>query len=934
MKRIGMARWTSGIMGLLVVIAGVGPVTAQEQKPKPATGTGVLPRTRTLPPPAIPGQAPPAQATPSPVSPAPNTPSRGPATAPAAGREAATAPHAAGGRAPASAAAVPAEDTQETVTFKTNFQGDERCVAMPLNARVSLDFEEAPLWDVVKFIACITQRNYIVAANMKAGKTITILSTSKVTVYEAYRAFLSALDVNGLTVVPAGPFYKIVETAKAKSEPVPIYGSRDAVPDEDRLVTRIVPLRYIDVKTLEPVVGKFKTGAGDITAYPPGNSLIITDMGRNVNRILQFIAELDVPTGKEKIWVRPIQYASAAEMANLVTTLFGDKAGGKGATTTRAPAAGQPAGQQAQVAPTEGAQIEGPISVSKVIADERTNSLIIVATPAAYLRIDQLLRRMDAPIEGEGQIHIYYLENAAAEDIASTLQALASGTAARKGGGKGGGAAPASPAPAAGGGAASLFSGEVRITAHKPTNSLVIEASLKDYLSIKRVIQQLDVRRKQVYVEAVIMEISSNKDRKVGISGSGGTSFNIGGNSVPLLLGMGGLGISGLDMNQLNKGGLAIGLTGPLVDVATGTTGSSTTAGALALPSYGFLVQAFQSNSDVNILSTPHILTMDNEEAEIVVGKQIPYQASSLGGNLGGLLSSTGLLGGALGTSGTTGTTGTSALGGLATSLLGGYGGYGMGAYVQRIDVDLTLKITPQISESNFVRLQIQQQIDDVESLDASLGPTTSKRKVSNTVVVRDQQPVVIGGLIRDIEVTGVDKVPFLGDIPVLGVLFRKTAKRTEKRNLLMIITPYIIEDPSDLRRIHEQKMEEMRQFAEYMATRKKEMEGAVDYRKKTGVLEDIRRTMDRVRRDRELLEQSRFEEVDRVGAPESHDLDYDPLQQGQGGEGSAPGTDASTEAPGTATQASPAEGRGAPVPPATVPEAGAPADAATPEGD
>lgn len=933
MKRIGMVWLGGGMAALLVLAWGEGSPTAQEKKPRSGTGTGVLPRTRTLPPPTIPGQATPPQAAPAQT---PGGASGGPTAAPGAAPGTAVGAGARGGRPSSAPAAVPAEETQETVTFKTNFQGDERCVAMPLNAKVTLDFEEAPLWDVVKFIACITQRNYIVAANMKAGKSITILSTTKVTVYEAYRAFLSALDVNGLTVVPAGPFYKIVETAKAKSEPVPLYGGRDAVPDEDRLVTRIVPLRYIDVKTLEPVVSKFKTGAGDITSYPPGNSLIITDLGRNVNRILQFIAELDVPTGKEKIWVRPIQYASAAEMANLVTTLFGDKAGGKGTATTRAPAAGQPAGNQPQVAPTEGAQIEGPISVSKVIADERTNSLIIVATPAAYLRIDQLLRRMDAPIEGEGQIHIYYLENAAAEDIASTLQALASGTAARKGGGKGGGTAPASPAPAAGGGAASLFSGEVRITAHKPTNSLVIEASLKDYLSIKRVIQQLDVRRKQVYVEAVIMEISSNKDRKVGISGSGGTSFNIGGNSVPLLLGMGGLGISGLDMNQLNKGGLAIGLTGPLVDVATGTTGSSTTAGALALPSYGFLIQAFQSNSDVNILSTPHILTMDNEEAEIVVGKQIPYQASSLGGNLTGLLSNTGLLGGALG--GTTGTTtGTSALGGLATSLLGGYGGYGMGAYVQRIDVDLTLKITPQISESNFVRLQIQQQIDDVEALDASLGPTTSKRKVSNTVVVRDQQPVVIGGLIRDIEVTGVDKVPFLGDIPVLGVLFRKTAKRTEKRNLLMIITPYIIEDPSDLRRIHEQKMEEMRQFAEYMATRKKELEGAVDYRKKTGVLEDIRRTMDRVRKDRELLEQSRFEEVDRVGPAETHDLDYDPFQQGSDAQGAASGAETSgTATPGGATPPVPETGgdSGAPPPPAPVPDAGAPVDPGTPGGE
>lgn len=826
------------LTALLVLVVMRGDALAQTTE---ARGPAVLPKsTGRVPPPKIPGQA----TTVAPQAPVSQTIS------------------------PVPDGVVPPtpDEVKASFALKSNFEGDPKCVSLPLNARINVDFEEAPLYDVVKFMACITRRNYIVASNLKQGKTITILSTSPVTVYEAYKAFLSALDVNGLTLVPSGPFFKIVETAKAKTETVPLYGSRDAVPDEDRLITRIVALKHIDVKDIEAILQKFKTAAGDISSYAPGNSLIITDMGRNVVRILRFIDELDVPTGREKIWVRPVQYASAADMANLITTLFGDKAGGTAARPAPRAARGQAPAPAAPAAATSSAPSEGAATVSKVIADERTNQLILVATPSAYLKIDRLLRRMDMPIEGEGQIHIYYLENATAEDVASTLSSLTSGAGAAakpKGGAAAGGAKA---------GAAALFSGEVRITAHKPTNSLVIESTLKDYMALKRVIQQLDVRRKQVYVEAVIMEISSNKDRKLGISGSGGTTFNIGGNTVPMLLGMGGLGISGLDLQQLQKGGIAAGLQGPLVDVSTGTTGSSSTSGALSIPSYGFLIQAVQSNSDINVLSTPHILTMDNEEAEIVVGKQIPYQASSTGGltnmlsSVGGL-ASTALSGGAGGTASSL----LSSLGGL-----GGYGGYG--AYVQRIDVDLTLKITPQISESNFVRLKIDHQLDDVEALDASLGPTTSKRKVSNTVVVRDQQPVVIGGLIRDIEVTGVDKVPFLGDIPVLGQLFRTTARRIEKRNLLMVITPYIIEDPSDLQRIHQQKMEEMREFAEYMSTKKAEYSGQVDYRKKHGVLEDIRRTMDRVRKDRELLEQTRFDDVDIVGAPESHDLDFDPF--------------------------------------------------------
>lgn len=813
-----------------------------------ATGAAVLPKNSGgLPPPKIPG-----------------------ATSPGAAGSGVRGPGATGGGAAAVQGEVSAaEDVEEVFSFKSNFEKDVKCQPLPLNARISVDFEEAPLYDVVKFMACITQRNYLIASNLKQAKTVTILSTTPVTVYEAYKAFLAALDINGLTVVPAGKFFKIVDSAKSKNEILPIYGSKQAVPNEDRPITRVIRLNNIDVKDIEAVLAKFKTPSGDIASYQPGNSLIVTDLGRNVVRMLKFVNELDIPTGREKIWVRPVQNASAADMAQLVTGLFGEKTGGAkgGARPTTAKGAAKAA---EDIAGLEGA--DGPATLSKVIADERTNQLILVATPTAYLKIDRLLRRIDLPIEGEGQIHIYYLENASAEDVSSTLTSLTSGSSGKgaKGAAKG----------AASGGSANLFEGTVKITAHKPTNSLVIESTLKDYMAVKRVIQQLDVRRKQVYVEAVIMEISSNHSRKLGVSGSGGMTFNIGGNTVPFLFGLGGLGMSALDLTQLTKGGLAMGLQGPLVDVSTGSTGSSSTSGALSIPSYGFMIQAIQTNSDVNVLSTPHLLTMDNEEAEIVVGKQIPYQASSMGG-MSSLLSSYGGLTGALG--GSSAATSTSALGALGSlSSMGGLGN----SYVQRIDVDLTLKITPQISESNHVRLKIQQSIDDVESMDATLGPTTSKRKVTNTVVVRDQQPVVIGGLVRDIEIVGVDKIPVLGDIPLLGILFRRTDKRVEKRNLLMVITPYIIEDPSDLQRIHDQKMDEMNQFAEYMAVKQKESGGRIDYRKKTSVVDDIRSTMERVRKDREMLEQTRFEEVDQVGPAQTHDLEYDPF--GSGDEGAA----------------------------------------------
>ena len=203
--------------------------------------------------------------------------------------------------------------------------------------------------------------------------------------------------------------------------------------------------------------------------------------------------------------------------------------------------------------------------------------------------------------------------------------------------------------------------------------------------------------------------------------------------------------------------------------------------------------------------------------------------------------------------------------------------GVGLG---QRIDVDLTLKITPQINESDFIKLKIEEQLDEIEAMDPNLGPTTSKRKVSNTVVVRDQQPVVIGGLITDRESTGVAKVPLLGDLPLIGVLFRKSVKRVEKKNLMLIIVPHIIMDPSDLRRIHEEKTQQLREFADELATKRKEHAGKIDYRKKRGMLQFIFRAVEDSSKERKLMEKAYYDnsDVDLVGPPEHHDLDYDPF--------------------------------------------------------
>ncbi len=743
----------------------------------------------------------------------------------------------------------------DVVAIKNNIS-DIKCKKLPANAKVTLDFQDAPIEAVMKLVSCWTTRNFILATQKRGGK-ITIISPQPVSVYEAYRAFLSSLMVNGMSVTKKGAFYHIVDTADARTSGATVVGPTSAVPNDDNMVTRIIRLKNLDAKEVEPLVTKFKSKAGDIFVYPPNNSLIVTDTGTNIHSIMKLLNDVDLPLGAEKIWIRPVQHMDASELVEKITAVF-EGAGGKGgATTPGSPpgAAGGPAGNK--------------VTLSKAIADDRSNQLILIATRSNYLKIDALIRKLDVPIPGEGAIHIHHLENADAEDVASTLSSLAGGGGGAKAGAARGKTGGAKAGGAKGGGTATLFEGDVKITAHKATNALVIESSLKDYLSLQKVIAELDRRRKQVYVEAVIMEISTSKNRKTQLAGSTGVKFDIGQyKDVPFLIGLGGLGMGGVSLQQLNAGGFAAGLQGPLLQVDAGNTGAVPAGATLSIPAFGFLIQAIQENSDVNVLSTPHILTLNNEDAEITVGRKIPYRSQSMGGSaLGGLGGLSGLGGAA------------SSLGGLGG--LGGLLGGALGGTVQHLEVDLTLKITPQINESDFIKLKIDQQLDEVEGISPDLGPTTSKRKITNTVVVRDQQPVVIGGLITDRETTGVSKIPILGDLPLLGMFFRKTTKLLEKKNLLLIIVPHIIKDPSDLERMHENKMQQIREFAEELATKQKEYEGKVDYRKKRGFLEAVFQTVEKASEERKLQEKAYFDnaDVDLVGPPERHDLNFDPFK-------------------------------------------------------
>jgi general secretion pathway protein D len=727
----------------------------------------------------------------------------------------------------------------------------------PSNTRVNIDFNQADLSDVVMWISALTGQNFIIADTISASKKITIISPEPVTIGEAYRAFIAALNMNGLTVVPFGRFLKIVESSTAVRQAIMPTDSLSQVPADDRMVTHIHQLRHVAIDAVQSVLDALKTEAASIIPYPATNTLIITENGLNLRRLLEVLRRLDVPSGQESIHIYQVRYAAADDLKTLLTELFPPPQTGQSQTSA---SAARPAGTTAaarrrqaeagEASAATGASVEGltpgMVQITQIISDARTNQLIIVANDRSFQQVVGLIEHLDVPIPGEGQVHVLFLENANAQELASTLQSLSQSveqqreqtdSAARRA------AAAENAPPVAPGATTATFSGNLAITADEATNSLVVVASLRDFLALQNVVRQLDRRRQQVYVEAVIMEVTLNRTNQFGMAFNGGALPTIDGEDVPVFGATRVGSLTSLTLDPSSLMGLAVGLRGPAI------SGSESSLG-ISIPSFGAILQAMQTDNNVNVLSTPHILTMDNEEAEIIVGENIPFIAGGgfPGGGLGGLggLGALGGLGGQLGRQG--GALG-GALGGLGglggLGALGGLGGLGFGGFqVQRQDVALTLRITPQINESNFVRLEIEEEIEDVQSIDPVLGPRTTTRQARTTVVVQDQQTVVIGGLMRDTVSEDVNKVPVLGDIPLIGNLFRNRTTRNVKTNLLLLLTPYIIRDPQDFYEIYRRKMREREEFVAYFGRRDIEFVRRVDYNRKNGPLQTMLQTI------------------------------------------------------------------------------------------
>jgi len=695
-----------------------------------------------------------------------------------------------------------------------------KAVSTPYKAKpgqhlVKFNLEDADLAELVNHISGLTGKRFIYGQKVRQIK-VTVVSPTEVTLDEAYEAFLAILQANGMTVVPQGRFLKIVDSATVVADSTPVYSRGAPIPDTGAYITRLYRLKYVPAVEAQKLLTKFKTKEGDVTVYEPGQLVIITDTGANIQRMVRLVEEIDVGGVSSQMWIEPIHYGGAGDVAKQINDLF--QLDGKGGGTVG--------------------------GLSRVVADDLTNSLIVVGTEDSYLRLLELLKRIDTAPAAEGKIHVLPLQNAVAEELAQTLNQMISGVAARGGGagGRGGAAANATPAAAA---ASTMFEGEIRVTADKATNSLLVTSSGRDYAQLRLVIEKLDQKRRQVFIEAVIMDVEVSRANTLGLAYHGGTTAKILSDQDSLILGSFNGGIPGgsiaTDPTSLNA--LALGVRGPEIE---GTQNLPGLPAGISIPAFGVVLNAVAQDGDTNVLSTPHIIATDNTEAEIRIGQNIPLQT-----NVGGLGNLSGIAGAA------------AQQGGAANALagLGGLGGLlgGGGFSAQRQDVGTKVKITPHINDKDQVRLEIEEEISNPGAPMGALGAVPIQERTANTtVIVDDQQTVVIGGLIRDSLTKQRTKVPVLGDLPVLGFLFRHTTTTKQKSNLLLILTPYVIHDQNDLRKVFERKMQERQEFLDRYFVFNSQWAPPRDFSRANGLVEEVRQAFIQLEERQRLEEESK----------------------------------------------------------------------------
>ncbi len=683
--------------------------------------------------------------------------------------------------------------------------------------RTTVSFKpETELKDLITWAMGFTCKNFIFEPRIVAtGKKVTVISPNKMTSGEAYAVFLVALSTMGLTVVPKGNLLRIVESPSAKSETLPLYVGR-LPPNTDEVVRYVMKAQYLPVETLRQAMDSIRSPAGVVNTV--GSVLVVTDYASQIRDMASLAKSVDVPGTNESIYTITINYSDATKLAQQLNEILGIQAaaaaGGAGGAN-----GGARGGKQARAGEEPSAGEVASAVPSKILVDDRTNTLLVVANEAGYLRVKSLVQRLDIDmqVEGGGSLHVYRLENGLAEDMANTLNGALQGRANPGSSSSSGGAPKSQPGSFSTGLSGSELSGQVRVVGDKTSNALLVTSSGRDFFALRDIIRQLDQPRRQVFVEAAILEVQLGNETKIGSSSHGGIPKAAG--IIPEGVVLGGVQtaeLKSLDLTTLlSASGLIGGLVGAPLASSDALLGTS-------IPSYGLLFQALATSANTNILSAPHFIAINNEKTEFSVGTNIPYRAATFSGIPGG-----------------------GAAGGLG----------GIGQSIQREKLNLTLNVTPRISSGDTLRLEIDAEIKDIGEKDPELGPTWTERKLKTQVVVRDQQTVVLGGLISERTIYNESKVPLLGDIPILGYLFKVRSKSKKRANLLIMLTPYLVKDQLDLQEIRERKERERQEFVRsFDNLNDKYYRHDIDYRRKRGVVEEINRVLISIEEDEASL--------------------------------------------------------------------------------
>lgn len=612
-------------------------------------------------------------------------------------------------------------------------------------ATITPNYKDADLGQIIQAVGEVTGKNFIIDPRVNAK--VTMVSSTPMSPAAFYEAFLAVLQVYGYVAVPSGKVIKIVPNTDLRQLPANDLPN-NVSSTSDEIVTQIVTLKNVSAAQLVPMLRPLIPTYGHLAAYPGGNMLIISDRASNVSRVVRIIQRMD-ESGDEPIEVIPLHNAGAADVVKIVNSL------------------------------NQGAGAEAGGAIVKIVADERTNSILLTGERSARLRLKALIINMDTPMASGGDIQVRYLRYADAEKIADKLKGQATASAKAQGG-------PPIAAPAAGGG--SNVDASVTIWADVATNALVITAPPKIMKSLMGVIDKLDIRRAQVQVEAIIVEVDVNKSSNLGVQW---LLFGQGNSTVPAgIINLPGTGTSIVDLAAAALGvsqGTTTG-TGTVPGIAGSSAISSSTVGGPGATvaigrvvkngvSFAALIQALRSDGSSNIISTPSLITMNNEEAEVKVTQEIPLITGSFSNT-------------------------TQSVSGTSSPF----------QTIQREEVGTILKVTPHINEGNSVQLKIEQEDSSPGAkLTDSADISTNKRSIKTTVLIEDGGIIVLGGLMSDTVTESEDRVPGLGAIPIIGNLFKSRSGSRQKKNLVVFIRPRIMRDADVTESTSEAKYNEVR---------------------------------------------------------------------------------------------------------------------------